>query len=649
MEEDYKAKNFYDMDRFFHAWQGKLTSSISPTALMLAYFDWAIHIANAPGKQWEILMETFAKALKCSTALSALSSDADESELPFPADRRFEGEEWQRWPYNVVCQNFLLIQHWWERATESVPGVGRHHQDIVSFAARQMLDMISPSNFVMTNPEILKATMEQGGNNLVRGLLNFLEDRQRAAEGKPAVGTEAFKVGEHLAITPGKVVCRNRLMELIQYTPQTEKVHAEPVLIVPAWIMKYYILDLSPHNSLVNHLVEKGHTVFMISWMNPGEADHDLGMDDYLTLGIMAAINAIAAILPDRQIHSVGYCLGGTLLTLATATMSREGYERLRTMTLLATQVDFTEAGELRLFIDESQLNFKDETGRMKDEIGRMKDETGRLKDETGRLKDETGRMKGETGRLKDETGRLKDEAGRMKDETGRMKDEAGRMKDEAGRMKDETGRTSSLIPHPSSFQMLRSNDLIWSRIIHDYLMGKRQAKFDLMAWNADAARMPARMHSEYLRHLLLNNDLFEGRYIIDGRAIVISDIHIPVFLVATSKDHVAPWRSVYKFHLPAEEVTFALTAGGHNAGIVSPPDHPRRTCQISTRKRGEKVVDPDIWARETPIQQGSWWVPWQEWLANHSSGQTAPPSMGAADKGYAPLCDAPGTYVLQT
>ncbi|MDM8550678.1 alpha/beta fold hydrolase [Desulfobacterales bacterium HSG2] len=575
MEDDYKSENFYNMDRFFNAWQGKVTSGIPPTSMMLAYFDWAIHVANAPGKQWEIMMDTLKKSIQCSTypALSAFLSDTD-IKPPFPEDSRFSGEEWQKWPYNMIYQYFLLIQHWWEKATINVPGVSPHHQDMVSYAARQLLDILAPSNFVLTNPEVLRVTMEQGGRNLVRGLLNFLEDRQRA-EGRPPAGTEDFRVGETLAVTPGKVIFRNRLIELIQYSPATEEVYAEPVLIVPAWIMKYYILDLSPHNSLIRYLVDQGHTVFMISWKNPGEADRDLGMDDYLTLGVMAAVNAAATLLPDRLIHAVGYCVGGTLLTVAAAAMSQEGYERLRTMTLLATQIDFTETGELSLFVDEGQLNGLEDVMREKGCPG-----------------------------------------------SGQM---------------------------ASAFHLLRSNDLIWSRIIHDYLMGERQQMSDLLSWNADVARVPARMHSEYLKRLFLGNDLSEGRYMLDGRTIAVSDILMPVFLTAAVNDHVAPWRSVYKFHLlsGAEEVTFALTNGGHNAGIVSPPDHPRRTCQLSVRKRGEKYVDPDVWLKTAPADEGSWWIQWQEWLANRSSGMTSPPSVGSAEKGFQPICDAPGTYVL--
>jgi polyhydroxyalkanoate synthase len=389
------------------------------------------------------------------------------------------------------------------------------------------------------------------------------------------VGTEGFKVGANLAVTPGKVVYRNRLIELIQYTPTTETVYGEPVLIIPAWIMKYYVLDLSPHNSLVKYLVDKGHTVFMISWKNPGPEDRDLRLEDYRTLGIMDAMEAISAIVPGQKAHGVGYCLGGTLLYIAGAAMARDGDDRLKSITILAGESDFTEAGELMTFIDESQVNYLEN-----------------LMWDQGYL--DARQMAG-------------------------------------------------------AFQLLRSNDLIWSRLVHDYLLGEREPMIDLMAWNADTTRMPYHMHSEYLRNLFLNNDLAEGRFEVGGRPITIGDIRVPIFAVGTVKDHVAPWRSVYKIHLLADtQVTFVLTTGGHNAGVVSEPGHPHRSYQIGTKEESGKYIDPDTWQTVTPRHEGSWWPAWQNWLAIRSSGSVPPPSLGSAQKGYPPLDDAPGAYVLQ-
>ena len=419
---------------------------------------------------------------------------------PLPQDKRFIGEDWQKWPYNLMHQAFLLNQQWWHNATTGVRGVTKQHESMVEFASRQILDMFSPSNFILTNPEVLQHTFKKGGMNLVRGLQNLIEDWERSVSGKKPVGTENFVVGRDVAVTPGKVIYRNRLIELIQYAPATDRVRPEPILIVPAWIMKYYILDLSPENSLVKYLTEQGFTVFMISWKNPSPEDRDLSMEDYRTLGVMAALDAVSAIVPDRKVHAVGYCLGGTLLSIAAAAMARDGDERLKSLTLFAAQTDFTEAGELMLFINESQLAFLDD----------MMWEQGFL---------DSRQMAG-------------------------------------------------------AFQMLRSNDLVWSRIVREYLMGERQPMTDLMAWNADATRMPYRMHSEYLRRLFLDNDLAEGRFEVDDKPVALTDIRVPIFAVGTERDHVAPWRSTYKIHLLTDtEVTFLLTTGGHNAGIVSEPD----------------------------------------------------------------------------
>ncbi len=335
------------------------------------------------------------------------------------------------------------------------------------------------------------------------------------------------------------------------------------------------ILDLSPHNSLVKYLVDHGHTVFMISWKNPGSEDRDLGMEDYRRLGIMAALEAISTICPQRRIHAAGYCLGGTLLAIAVAAMAGEHDDRLQSMTLFATQTDFTEAGELQLFIDESQISYLEN-----------------LMWDQGYLDD--AQMSG-------------------------------------------------------AFQLLRSNDLIWSRVIHEYLLGQREPLNDLMAWNADATRLPYRMHTEYLRGLFLHNDLFEGRYRVDNRSIDLNDIRVPIFAVGTVRDHVAPWRSVYKISLLTDtEVTFLLTSGGHNAGIVSEPGHPHRSYQSATRPAHAAYVDADTWQAATPTRDGSWWPTWQAWLAERSSGRVTPPGLGAPSCGYPQLADAPGSYVLQ-
>lgn len=578
-QDSYAATALSDViDRSLHATMARFTLGLSPAALGGAYLDWATHLAASPGKQAQLIGKAVRKAVRFAhhAGQCALQRGMIEPCIePLPQDRRFIGEAWRRWPYNFIYQGFLLNQQWWHNATTSVRGVTKQHENVVEFVSRQILDMVSPSNFPMTNPEVLQRTIEQGGMNLMRGAQNFIEDCERVVTEKKPVGVEQFEVGRNIAVTPGNVIFRNRLIELIQYAPATDQVRPEPVLIVSAWIMKYYILDLSPQNSLVRYLTNQGFTVFMISWKNPDPGDRDLGMEDYRKLGVMAALDAVSAVVPESKVHAVGYCLGGTLLSIAVAAMARDGDDRLKSMTLFAAQTDFTEAGELMLFINESQLAFLED-------------------------------MMWEQGFLD-------------------AKQMAG------------------------AFQTLRSNDLIWSRMVHDYLMGERKPMIDLMAWNADATRMPYRMHSEYLRHLFFNNDLAEGRCMVDGRPIALTDIRVPIFSVATAHDHVAPWRSVFKIRLLTDtEVTFLLTTGGHNAGIVSEPGRAGRSFRTMTKAHDEPYSDPDTWMIAAPRKEGSWWPEWIAWLEARSGEPVAPPAFGAAEKAYPPLADAPGLYVLQ-
>ena len=564
------------LDQVVHAKLARLTQGLSPASLASAYMDWLVHLAMSPGKQQELMF----KALRKTTRIGwhALKSPVVHGEPciePLPQDRRFAAPEWQQWPFNLIYQSFLLNQQWWHNATTDVPGVTAHHEQLATFGARQLLDMLSPSNFFLTNPEVLSETFKTGGINLLQGVQNQLRDTMRLASGQPLPGTENFLPGKDVAVTPGKVVFRNHLIEVIQYTPKTETVFAEPVLIVPSWIMKYYILDLSPGNSLVRYLVENGHTVFVVSWKNPAASDRNLGMDDYLKAGVMAAIDAVTAIVPEQKIQALGYCLGGTLLTMAAAFMARSHDERLNALTLLAAELDFTEPGELGLFIDESQLAFLDN------------------------MMSEQGYLDG---------------------------------KQMAG-----------------AFSLLNSRDLVWSHMEHEYLMGHNQPVNDLAAWNLDATRMPYRQHSEYLRRLYLRNDLAEGRYLVDGKPIALTDICMPIFMLGTQRDTVSPWHSVYKINLLTDvEVTFCLTTGGHNVGIVNPPGPGvKRSYQLATRAADDRYIDPDTWINTVPAHEGSWWPALENWLQQHSGQRVAPPTTGNPARGYPALDDAPGHYVL--
>lgn len=565
------------IDHRFHASIARLTGGLSPAALGQAFADWAVHLAASPGKQAQLLGKALRKSQKLAqaAALGGFGADAPPMIEPLSQDRRFSEPEWSAFPYNVLYQGFLFQQQWWHNAATGVAGVSRRHEEVVDFTLRQILDMASPSNFPATNPVVARRTLETGGRNLFDGWLNFLDDAGRTMRGEPPAGTEAYRVGETVAATPGAVVHRNRLMELIQYAPTTDAVRPEPVMIVPAWIMKYYILDLSPENSLVRYLRDQGFTVFVISWKNPTSEDRDLGMQDYLDLGIRAALDAVGAILPGERVHAAGYCLGGTLLSIAAAALAREGDRRLATTTLLAAQPDFTEAGELTLFISEAQVHFLED----------MMWDQGFL---------DTKQMAG-------------------------------------------------------AFRLLRSSDLIWSYAVHNYLMGTRAPMSDLMAWNADATRMPYRMHSEYLRRLFLDNELATGRYRVGERPIALTDIRTPIFAVGTERDHVAPWRSAFKVHILTDtEVTFCLASGGHNAGIVAPPGSPRSRHRIHTRAASDPYLPPAEWLESVESREGSWWPAWADWLGAHSSAPTTPPSLGAPGAGSPPLDPAPGRYVRE-
>ncbi len=565
------------LDRLLHASMSKVFG-LSPASLAAAYFDWLSHLSMSPGKQAELVKSAGEKSLLFANYLSSQIKSCDGNAEccvhPLPQDKRFKDEGWNGWPYNVYQQAFLLTEQWWLETTGSVRGVTQHHADVMPFMTRQLLDMFSPLNFPMTNPRVLKTTMKEGGANFVEGAKIFFDDVLRHITQAPPAGAENYQVSENIAVTEGKVIYRNRLIELIQYAPLTQEVNAEPVLIVPAWIMKYYILDLSPKNSLVKYLVEQGHTVFMISWKNPDAEDREIGFDDYLQYGIMDALEAVTTIVPEQKVHTVGYCLGGTLLSIVASTMARDGDERLKSVTLFAAQVDFEEAGELLLFIDESQLTFLEDTMW-------------------------------------------------------------------------EQGFLDS-IQMAGTFYMLRSRDLIWSRIVEQYLLGNANQVNDLMAWNADATRMPYRMHSEYLRSLFLNNDLSEGRFMVGSKPISLTDIRVPIFTVSTLHDHVAPWHSVYKIrHYTDTDVSFLLTSGGHNAGIVSEPGHPHRSYQLAQSKSTDKYIGPEEWIDQTASQDGSWWPAWSAWLEAQSERKTKPPQMGAPEQGYTVLDDAPGEYVL--
>ena len=559
-------------DGAFHAAVAPLTGGLSPISLLLAWTDWSLHLLTQPAQSTRLALQAQ------QMLMEGLSRARTATPTPATEDLRFSHPGWAQWPFAPMVQAYLSAEAWWIKAS-ALRGMSPHHQDMTRVFARQWLDMLSPANFALTNPEVLQRTAERFGGNFVDGAA-IAHDHWRLHQGLPPLQPpeHPYLPGVDLAVTPGKVVHRNALAELIQYEAQTPQVQAEPVFIVPSWIMKYYVLDLSPHNSMVRWLVSQGHTVFIVSWRNPDEGDALLDMDDYLQLGVFDPLAAIARLLPDTPVHACGYCLGGTLLAIGAAALARpqrvqnaELLAPLASVSLLAAETDFSEPGEMGVLIDASQVTM---------------------------LEDQMA----ERGFL--------------------------------------TGRQMA-----GSFQFLHSRELIWSARTRELLLGERLRPNDLMAWNADTTRMPAAMHSEYLRRCYLRNELAEDRYPVEGEPVSLADIRQPIFAVGTEKDHVSPWRSVYKLHrLTDTELCFVLTNGGHNAGIVSEPGHAHRHYALHTSRPGDPMRDADAWLAQAQRHEGSWWTAWHDWLLQHGSGrQVGARHIDAASA----LCDAPGLYVL--
>ena len=581
-----------DAERAIQLEAATLTGGIATDDYMKDWLAWCATIAGEPDKQAALAKSALEKAVD---TWKFVSSAAMGGQLPPQAAAHgFSDPSWNVWPFNVFAHTYSNWAAWMQDAVSlgaqgkvspAAIGTSASEPDAAQaarrfarlrFATQLLLDAASPANFLHMNPELVRKTVDESGQNLVRGLKVWLEDTQGLLGRKRPAGSERFRVGRDVAVTPGKVVFRNRLIELLQYSPQTDTVHAEPILITPAWIMKYYILDLSPRNSLVRYLVEQGHTVFMISWKNPTREEKELGLDDYVSLGFEAALETVNRIVPGRKVHAVGYCIGGTLLSIAASLLAGQGDQRLASVTLLAALTDFSEPGELSVFITPAQLAMLEA-----------------LMHKAGVLESE--RMSG-------------------------------------------------------AFALLRSRDLLWKPAVDSYLRGERAQPNDLMAWNADGTRMPWRMHNEYLNRLYLKNELAAGQFTVRGRPIALADLQVPMFVVGTETDHVAPWRAVYKVRslTRSPDYTFLLTSGGHNAGIVSGPSHPKRRHRMLTWSNATDALSAEEWLEAAPLHSDSWWPAWHEWLVKHSSARERARSVAKAEASTgAELQDAPGTYVL--
>ena len=565
-----KSDLFHAIDALYQARVARYTLGISPASVTCAFYAWRAHLKQSPGKMLELMSLPTSYTTEFWRSFFKENDDSKDDDAQAPEDPRFKSENWALWPWRLYKHVFARHQDWWHHAIQDVPGLDDQSQRIVAFTLRQILDAFCPANFPLTNPDLAIETFDKKGKNLAKGVLNALKDLNHAKIDPLSNKTQHFQVGHNLAVTPGYVVYQNELMELILYAPQTEFVFQEPILITPAWIMKYYVLDLSPSNSLVKWLVEKGHTVFMISWKNPDKDDAHLSMDDYQNRGVMAALEVITKTCPKSKIHLMGYCLGGTLAMITAATMALNEDTRLKSLSLLAAQGDFSDAGELMVFITSSQISF----------LKNIMKVHGYL---------DTKMMAG-------------------------------------------------------AFQMLRSYDLIWSKMVNDYLHGLKRADVDLMTWNADTTRMPATMHGQYLERLFLKNDFSQGHYTVGKRAVAPENIHLPIFAVGADQDHVAPWQSVYKIHLMINtDITFILTKGGHNAGIISEPGHKGRFFFQHERKQSESYIGPEEWLKKAERFEGSWWISWQDWLVARSSEQRVSPPAPLEILG-----PAPGRYIFQ-
>jgi polyhydroxyalkanoate synthase len=498
-------------------------------------------------------------------------------EVPAPViaeddkDRRFKDDAWREHEvFDFIRQSYLLSARYFRSVVEGTEGLEPKTAQKVDFYTRQFVDAMSPTNFLMTNPEVLRRTAESGGENLLRGLSNLLSDLERG-RGKLRIrmtDDTKFKVGENIAVTPGKVVFQNDLMQLIQYSPTTKAVLKRPLLIIPPWINKFYILDLRPKNSFIRWAVEQGHTVFVISWVNPDAKLAEKGFDDYMMEGPYAALDAIEAATGEKGANVIGYCLGGTLLASTLAHMAAKKDTRVKSATFFTTMVDFEEAGELGVFIDEEQLAALEEKMQ-------------------------------KTGYLE--------------------------------------GREMA-----TTFNMLRANDLIWSFVVNNYLMGQEPFPFDLLYWNDDSTRMPARMHSFYLRRMYQQNDLVKpGGVELAGVKLDLRRIKLPTYILSTREDHIAPWKSTYRATQVYKGPTrFVLAASGHIAGVANPPDAGKYSHWVSA----DLPADPDAWFHGATELAGSWWPDWHRWVSGLDKATV--PARIPGDGALPALEDAPGSYV---
>ncbi len=547
-----------------------------PTSLVRGFSDLTARMMAEPqrilelqGKFWNDYM-----SLWQTTAQKMMGQSADDVIEPAKGDRRFKGEDWNNNPpFDHIKQAYLLASKFTLEAVRQTDGLEEKTAEKVDFYTRQFIDALAPTNFLATNPEVIRETVETGGANLLKGLSNLLDDLERG-KGRLRIkmtDLDRFKLGENVAVSKGAVVFQNDLMQLLQFSPTTEQVFKRPLLIMPPWINKYYILDLRESNSFIKWAVDQGHTVFVISWVNPDERLSDKSFEDYIVEGPLAALDAIEAATGERDVKAIGYCIGGTLLAATLAYMAKVGDERIKTATFFTTMVEFSKPGELGVFIDDEQIRSLEQQ------------------------MDEKGYMEGAT--------------------------------------------------MAEVFNMLRASDLIWSFVINNYLMGKDPFPFDLLYWNSDSTRMPKVMHSYYLREMYQRNLLAQpGGLKLLGESIDLRDINIPVYILSTLEDHIAPWKATYAAtQMYQGKVRFVLGKSGHIAGVVNPPDANKYGYWVG--KEGEYPEDPEEWhATVGEARDGSWWNDWNSWNRRYSRQMVAAREPGDGELKVIEL--APGSYV---
>src|SRR6266571_218987 len=545
---------------------------VNPAEMTHAFRQIWLDAITKPDRAWENYNDYVREYTKLMNAATHKFWGSDQKVEPViepeKGDKRFSAPDWQQNAiFDTLKQSYLLAATAMLKRASEVEGLDEKQQHKLVFYMRQFLDAISPTNFTFTNPQVIHESIQTGGQNIVSGMEHLRRDLQ--AGKMKMTNTDAFAPGRNLAITPGKVIYRNKLIELIQYTPTTETVFEIPLLFIPPWINKYYILDMQPQNSQIKFLVDHGYTIFVISWKNPDASMADITFEDYMTLGPLSALDVIKKITGAPKANVIGYCIGGTLLAIVLSYLAVRGDDTVNAASFFVSLLDFTEVGDTEVFVDEPQLNYIEEQMM-------------------------------ERGYLDNRS-------------------------------------------MASMFNMLRANDLIWSNVVNNYLLGKEPPAFDLLYWNADGTRMTREAHMFFLRDICLKNGLTKhGQLVVKGVPIDLRNLRQDLYVVGTQQDHIVPWKTAWRItQLASGKVRFVLGGSGHIAGVINPPGKGRGYWTNETQ-----VKSAEQWFESAESHKDSWWADWLEWLKPRSGEQTAPPATGNAT--YPPITPAPGTYVLE-